>query len=149
MYFYNPQEKVMSVTLLKRDVEFTFDVKLNTNIPSVVEAFNRFGDEVLDAFLSKGGNRAGSDVLDYKELPFEYIASASELMDHVVKLSWVLPSISSDDFSKFVLSYYRGKQHQRLGQAFCDEFNIIDREVFYEEDTNRITALINKRYVYK
>lgn len=43
--------------------------------------------------------------------------------------------MTAQDILDFEKEYNQGKYpHQRLGQAFCNKFNITDPDIFYEEN---------------
>ena len=56
--------------------------------------------------------------------------------------------ISQEDYRTFVFNYtYNKYPHQRFGQAFCNHFNITDSEVFYEENFDKSSKLIEYKYL--
>jgi len=57
-----------------------------------------------------------------------------------------LISISGEQLAKFFVRFYKDHlgKYQRLGQAFCNEFNITDPFLFYEADDKKATELINQ-----
>ena len=45
-------------------------------------------------------------------------------------------TISQKDYSKFCVEYFTSGRNKilRFGQAFCNEFNIVDQHLFYNEN---------------
>ena len=51
--------------------------------------------------------------------------------------------MTSLELLEFEKDYYDGKYpNQRLGQAFCNKFNITNQEIFYEENDKTARFLI-------
>ena len=40
--------------------------------------------------------------------------------------------VTAQEFGEFLRDYYRDRKSQRLGQAFCNRFNVQDSQLFYE-----------------
>lgn len=48
----------------------------------------------------------------------------------------------------FLKDFFRSAfPDQRLGQAFCNEFDITDDQLFYEEDNGKAIALICEKHI--
>ena len=58
-------------------------------------------------------------------------------------------SISAKSYNDFCVTFYTSdKQNtQRFGQAFCNEFNVLDRTLFYEESSIKSRVMIFEKYV--
>lgn len=59
--------------------------------------------------------------------------------------------ITQQEMSRFVIKFFkRGYLDQRLGQAFCNEFNIDDLMLFYVDINSRnVIDYIYEKYVMK
>jgi len=56
--------------------------------------------------------------------------------------------MTSEQLIEFEKEYYQGKYpNERLGQAFCNKFNVTDSDIFYEED-NKVAKLKIWQYFF-
>jgi hypothetical protein len=44
------------------------------------------------------------------------------------------------------LHYFVANPKYRIGQAFCNYYNITDPDLFYEENNNKCWNIINEKY---
>ena len=56
-------------------------------------------------------------------------------------------TITQDKVNKWWDSYLEVKD-QRVGQSFCNYFNITDEKLFYETDPAKCFDMIRERYVF-
>ena len=59
------------------------------------------------------------------------------------------PSITLEEYVKFECSQFLSKDHQHLryGQAFANEFNIHDPDLFYLKSQQKATEIIMENYI--
>ena len=58
-----------------------------------------------------------------------------------------MTKISWSEWFDFRNGYYAGSMSQRLGQAFCNRYNITDPTLFYQTDMERAEEHIMDEYV--
>lgn len=61
-----------------------------------------------------------------------------------------MPLISAKKYNDFCIDFYTDKRKQellRFGQAFCNEFNVTDSTLFYEESSIKSRVMIFEKYV--
>ena len=58
-------------------------------------------------------------------------------------------NISMKDFNRFYVKYYGEPEfkHQRIGQAFCNEYNLTNSVLFYETTAETAVNYIIENYV--
>jgi len=57
--------------------------------------------------------------------------------------------VTQNEFRFFQHQYFRSQiaVHERVGQAFCNKYNITDTALFYETDTGDALKYIADKYV--
>ena len=58
--------------------------------------------------------------------------------------------ITMEEYSTFIMEFYEGQERGsvvRLGQAFCNKFDVTDTVLFYSEDPWEISDILFDKYV--
>lgn len=56
--------------------------------------------------------------------------------------------LTIEEISQLILEYYQSdaKLHQRLGQYFCNKYNVTDSDLFYCPDKSNCISMMVERY---